>query len=303
MIAPTPGLGASIRIRQGATLGFRHLVATDPSLVLVTKGAKVIRHAGVEIRAGAGDVVGVPAGIACDVINAVEGAEDYVALALTFDRDLLAALPVGMDAPPAIVRPVHIAAPPDGFRAALLRAAEAAEPDSGLPRAVARHRIAEPLTWLPDLIGGRLAAPPPTLPMRLRALLGADPGHPWSGAEAARRLGMSGSAMRRHLAEAGSGFAEILADVRMSRALVLLQTGSSPIAAIAAEVGYQSQSRFAVRFRQRFGFAPTAMRGHHREMSSLAPKSIKAGAPAGTVSASMAPVHAHAIHVHEGDAP
>jgi AraC-like DNA-binding protein len=57
---------------------------------------------------------------------------------------------------------------------------------------------------------------------------------------------------------------ELLVDVRMSLALTLLQATSLPVTQIAMNAGYESPSRFAVRFRQRFGFAPTAVRGHQR---------------------------------------
>jgi transcriptional regulator GlxA family with amidase domain len=50
----------------------------------------------------------------------------------------------------------------------------------------------------------------------------------------------------------------------MSLALTLLQATSLPVTQIAMNTGYESPSRFAVRFRQRFGFAPTAVRGHQR---------------------------------------
>ena len=40
--------------------------------------------------------------------------------------------------------------------------------------------------------------------------------------------------------------------------------GTAGSAEIAFAVGYESPSRFAIRFRQRFGFAPTAVRGHER---------------------------------------
>ena len=50
----------------------------------------------------------------------------------------------------------------------------------------------------------------------------------------------------------------------MSFAMTLLQSTDHPIAHIAAQVGYESPSRFAVRFRDRFGFAPTVVRGHRR---------------------------------------
>ncbi|MNH37503.1 DNA-binding transcriptional regulator AraC [compost metagenome] len=55
-------------------------------------------------------------------------------------------------------------------------------------------------------------------------------------------------------------------DVRMNSALTLLQSTDWPISAIAQHVGYESSSRFAERFRKRFGFAPTAIRGHQRAM-------------------------------------
>lgn len=37
-----------------------------------------------------------------------------------------------------------------------------------------------------------------------------------------------------------------------------------PVDQIVSEVGYESASRFAVRFRSRFGFAPSVVRGHRR---------------------------------------
>jgi transcriptional regulator GlxA family with amidase domain len=50
----------------------------------------------------------------------------------------------------------------------------------------------------------------------------------------------------------------------MSFAMVLLQSTQHAVNRIALQVGYESASRFAIRFRERFGFAPTAIRGHAR---------------------------------------
>ena len=50
----------------------------------------------------------------------------------------------------------------------------------------------------------------------------------------------------------------------MMRALTLLQVSDWPVARIAEEVGYESASRFTARFRQRFGFLPTAVRGQKK---------------------------------------
>jgi AraC-like DNA-binding protein len=57
---------------------------------------------------------------------------------------------------------------------------------------------------------------------------------------------------------------DLLADARMATALTLLQATTQSVSQIALSVGDESPSRFAVRFRHRFGFAPTAVRGHDR---------------------------------------
>jgi AraC-like DNA-binding protein len=82
--------------------------------------------------------------------------------------------------------------------------------------------------------------------------------------QVAERLAMSEATLRRRLNAEGTGFVELLADVRMSHAMTLLQSTDRPVAHIASAVGYESASRFAIRFRERFGFAPTAIRGHRR---------------------------------------
>ena len=79
-----------------------------------------------------------------------------------------------------------------------------------------------------------------------------------------RMLEVSQATLRRRLAAEGSTLTELLVDIRMSTALTLLQATTQPVSHIALAVGYESPSRFAVRFRQRFGFAPTAVRGHER---------------------------------------
>lgn len=72
---------------------------------------------------------------------------------------------------------------------------------------------------------------------------------------------MSEATFRRRLADQGQSFHDILIDVRMTTALRLLQINDRPVADIAYQVGYESASRFSVRFKKRFGFSPTAVRG------------------------------------------
>jgi len=52
----------------------------------------------------------------------------------------------------------------------------------------------------------------------------------------------------------------LIADVRMCRALTLLQVTDLSVTQIAFEVDYESPSKFSSRFRQRFGFAPGQVR-------------------------------------------
>jgi len=56
----------------------------------------------------------------------------------------------------------------------------------------------------------------------------------------------------------------------MTHAMNLLQSSNMPVSAIAASAGFESQSRFAIRFRNRFGFPPTAVRGQRQSIERVA---------------------------------
>ncbi|MDB6141065.1 MAG: AraC family transcriptional regulator [Pseudomonas sp.] len=102
--------------------------------------------------------------------------------------------------------------------------------------------------------------PSQSLAVRIRTLLSGNPAYPWTVAEVGRHVAMSEATLRRHLAREGSLFQGILQDVRLHNALMLLQTTALSIGQIAAASGYQSASRFSIRFRLRFGHLPSAMR-------------------------------------------
>ncbi|MNM92901.1 HTH-type transcriptional regulator YdeO [compost metagenome] len=108
------------------------------------------------------------------------------------------------------------------------------------------------------------------LTQQVRRCLATDPHNIWTAAEVADTLSMSEVMLRRKLSAENTSLRTLMIDVRMSSALALLQSTDWPISAIAQHVGYESSSRFAERFRKRFGFAPTAIRGHQRAMESSA---------------------------------
>lgn len=95
---------------------------------------------------------------------------------------------------------------------------------------------------------------------RLRTLIGEAPDQHWTAHEAGRVLAMSEATLRRRLAGESVRFEDLLVDIRMHRAMMLLQTTSWSIPRIAQACGYQSRARFADRFRARFGHLPSAVR-------------------------------------------
>ncbi len=83
----------------------------------------------------------------------------------------------------------------------------------------------------------------------------------WQLSDAAQRLYMGESTLRRKLAEEETSFKQVLDEVRFAVALGMVQTTLLPISHIAERCGYQSASRFAVKFRQIYGLAPSEIRG------------------------------------------
>lgn len=76
----------------------------------------------------------------------------------------------------------------------------------------------------------------------------------------AQALAMSESTLRRKLAAENTSLQQLKDQARLGYGLHLLQTTEWPIIQIAEHCGYQSQSRFSSRFKQRFGLTPSALR-------------------------------------------
>ena len=99
---------------------------------------------------------------------------------------------------------------------------------------------------------------------RVRDLISNDLQGDWTSIRLCALTGVSEATLRRKLAAEKWSFQSLLIDVRMSVAMQFLQSTDLSVLRIAEAVGYESQSRFAARFRARFGFAPSAIRGHIR---------------------------------------
>ncbi|MDA8278481.1 MAG: helix-turn-helix transcriptional regulator [Actinomycetota bacterium] len=145
------------------------------------------------------------------------------------------------------------------------RAFEAVTDPNHLPKGVVENREQEVLVWLAHK-GFRFSGDGKLdLAQKLRRIVLQDLGRDWKATEVAEMVSMSEATLRRRLRDQGISFQQLLIDVRMTRALALLQTTDLSVGVIALDVGYDSPSRFTARFKQRFALAPSAIRAKGKD--------------------------------------
>jgi AraC-like DNA-binding protein len=245
---PDPLAPGAIRLRQTARTTFRSVIGEASLILRVESGTKVLRGAGeAEIRAGM--LALIPHGVAFDVENRPGPAGTYRATALVLRPDL----PVprgpfragGSDDPRAL--------------AAFERALDAVRHPT-TPPALRDHATVEVLLWLAEVGLTLPVDAPQTIVERVRSIAGADLARDWRAAEIADALCISEATLRRRLMKGGTTLSALLSELRMTRALGLLQATERSVEQVAGDVGYASASRFAARFRARFGVPPRAIR-------------------------------------------
>lgn len=100
--------------------------------------------------------------------------------------------------------------------------------------------------------------------VRIGALMRAiqrDLQRPWNVSETAAVLGVSDAQLRRLCAQAlGSSPRQLLCNLRLQSAAVLLRDPSMRVKEIQARVGIADASHFCRDFRDRFGVSPTEYR-------------------------------------------
>lgn len=258
-----PGVGFTASVAQGCDLRFSRVVVDRPTLIVVDHGSKTLEAAGGAWTVAGGEGVALAGGQTFDVTNRLSGRGRYGARWLVWDPSIVAAFERSGEG--ATLRSVAAFGRLEvSFLAAFDRAIEAIGDADGVPEAVARHRLTEVLVWL-SLLGIRFSsAESPSFAARVRRLVEASADARWTTAEVADRLAVSEATLRRRLAAEGTTLGDLIADVRMAQGMLLLQSTDLSVNRVALEVGYESASRFAIRFRRRFGFPPTAIRGHAR---------------------------------------
>jgi AraC-like DNA-binding protein len=263
-----PGIGLTARVIQRSDLRFSRIVVDRPALIVLRHGTKRLDSARGHWSLRSGEAVAIAGGQTFDVTNRLSGAGLYEARWLVWDPSIIARFGRAEAGGRSLDGAAPLGKVDAEFAATFDRALEAIADARHVPDDIAAHRVTEILVWL-ALRGIRFAATDnPSLATRLRRLFETAPAEPWTTAAAAQRLALSEATLRRRLAAEGTSFGDLLTDMRMSLAMLLLQSTDHAVNRIALEVGYESASRFAIRFRERFGFPPTAIRGHARHRAA-----------------------------------
>jgi AraC-like DNA-binding protein len=251
------------RVLQAQKLNFVSITNSASMVMTVDRGTKRLRHGGNELIIGEGEAVAIAAGENFDVENATPDQGLYSARWICFDDVLLGGnIPNHGDR--AIIRCNLLGKLGVSGAEMFDRAFQVIQSSDEGDDLIAGHRVAEILVWLASRGLNFPPSGPGDIPARIRTMVESRPEHRWSSAEIAGKLAVSEATLRRRLSEKSVNLRAILTDVRMTSAMGLLQSTDMPVSEIASRLGYESQSRFAMRFRSRFGFPPSAIRGHQR---------------------------------------
>jgi AraC-like DNA-binding protein len=100
---------------------------------------------------------------------------------------------------------------------------------------------------------------------RALTLLHARPAHPWTVDALGREVGLSRSAFAQRFTELlGQPPMQYLAHWRLQIAARQLRGGDRPLAAVAEDVGYESEAAFNRAFKRDFGMPPATWRRSER---------------------------------------
>jgi AraC-like DNA-binding protein len=125
------------------------------------------------------------------------------------------------------------------------------------------------LAELPEGQSGWLAGLRDQVVGRVLSLFHANPAHPWTLEELARETNASRTSVAKRFAElVGQPPMQYLAQWRMQVAANLLTQSGAKVAAIASDVGYDSEAAFSRAFKKATGVAPGTWRESRRDGGS-----------------------------------
>ena len=262
--------GAALQVEAGELLvvpqGEPHVMGSARDLPPV-QGSELLHR---PLRASPGDVMKVHYGGGGDATRMLCG---FLACDETLDNPVLAALPrlfkLDMRNDP------HSAWLESSLKFAAI---EAAQWRAGSATVLARlsellfvEAVRRCIDSLPPDRKGWLAAVRDRFVGRALAVMHAQPAHCWTVDELARKVGLSRSALAQRFTELlGQPPMQYLASWRLMIAAQELVTGTKTLAAIAQQVGYDSEAAFNRAFKREFGMPPAGWRKSRAKSARVA---------------------------------
>ena len=231
----------------------------EPTILYIQKGYKILRWRGQELTIYAGEMVLLSAGQTFDVLNNPDTENGYYQACWIALEQAIVDEFADLFGIANLVQELHKIQPDIAFQSQFEQAILALG-NENLPELVLKLKLFELLAWLKAEDLSFSPYEKQNLLRQVRKMIAANPAFHWTSEYIAEQLHLSETSLRRALRKAETTFRDVLTDVRMSRALTLLQITPWQIVRIANEVGYDSPSRFTVRFKQRFGFLPSDVR-------------------------------------------
>lgn len=234
-----------------------------PSLIWIVSGEKRLINNQQEYDFVAGDLLLLPSNSTLFMENKpCHKKNNFLSVALSFSLEALKQFNELYGSQGLLPQqPIWQAKIPKNIRQALMQWFEFCR-ENAIDSQIAQHRQVEFLLLLAQsgLAGNILLMGKPSWKSRITQIISSDLAYPWKIEDISQQLSTSESSLRRRLQQEGTNFRTLLEEIRLTSGLALLQETFWPINQVADSVGYQSQSRFSERFKQRFGMSPSELR-------------------------------------------
>lgn len=258
-----------VEFRQRCSADFHQLHISKTCILRIRSGRKTVRtFAGAEATVEQGEFVYLRRGENLTIGNIIGDTGLYFSEGLVIDDSVISDF-LQLHPNPSTAREVRKGTMPNGFNDAFSRVVASLD-DPDLCDGILSYRTQELLMWLQLQGAAHRVHCCEGLKDRLRVLFEGDLEHSWKAPQAARELGMSEATLRRTLSKEGTGFTEMLRDVRLSFALMRIQTTQHSLAEIAFECGFSSQSRLSEAFKARFDITPGKLRASGAQLERIA---------------------------------
>ena len=254
---------ATIRARQQQHIRRVHILA--PALCRIIQGHKIVHWQQQALKVTPNDLLLFPAGAVVNIENHPEQ-QLYNAEIVSFPLPLIHQYQLMRQAHAGTLQP---SAP------VITSLSMPMTPELDFCWQTLTHSIQQPLSWPMQqhfaqglllalegsvLLENLLVIEQHQLRHKLQQLFLRQCGLDWKLADAAHWLHLGESTIRRKLAEEGSSFRQVLDEVRFTVALGMVQTTDLPISRVAEHCGYESASRFSVKFKSMYGISPSELR-------------------------------------------